>query len=65
MAGGQDPSIADDRAAAEADLVVHRAIEPDLPGIFAIRGSGSPNDHLGIRLAQRLTVHAAGQAGKQ
>ena len=65
MSRRQNPAIADDRAAAEADLVVHIAVKADLPGIFAVRRRMSADDHLGVRLAERLTVQAADQANKQ
>ena len=65
MAGGEDPLRVDDRAAAEADRIVHIAVEADLPRIFAVRRGRSPNDHLGISLAEGLTIDADHEAGKQ
>ena len=48
VAGGQDPLRRDDRAAAEAALILHRGIETHLPGIFALGRLGAGDDHLVI-----------------
>ena len=65
MPGRQNLLIANERATAKADIVVHRAIEADLPRVLALVSRVSPYDHIRVGLSERLTGSAANEAGKQ
>jgi hypothetical protein len=65
MRGGQHPLGRDDRAAAKADLVVHRAVNADLPGILAFIGRMAPDDHLVIVGGKSRGVNSTSERGKQ
>ena len=46
-------------AAAEAALILHRGIEPHLPGIFALGRLGAGDDHLVIVGGERAAARDA------
>src|SRR5262245_41850442 len=62
---GQDPTIADDRAAAEPDLVGIGAVDPHLTGILTILPRLSAAYHVDVGLAERLTMQATAEINKQ
>src|SRR5581483_11552753 len=65
VSSGQHPLRGDDRAAAEADLVIHGAVDADLPGIFALIDRATSDDHLGVVGGKSRLTNDAGQRGQQ